>query len=124
MRLELTPAIDGYIWTLKVLEKWGLGCHFFGFGNKQGINKLEALLEEESKKNPRCPLIMFLATEFLTNPLVCALNLQRLRALADKYAFPIVVDQTIGNFNVDVIPYTDVVVNCDCIVQTINLFLD
>ena len=97
--------------SVKVLEKWGPGCHSFGFCNEQDIDKLESLLEEESKKNPGCPPIMFLATEFPTNPLVFAQNLRRLRALADKYAFPIVVDQTIGNFNVDVMPYADVVVN-------------
>ena len=97
---------------MKTLEKWGLGCHFFGFGNEQDIDKLEALLEEESNKNPGCPPIMSLATEFPTNPLVRAPNLRRLRALADKYDFQIVVDQTIGNFiNVDVMPYADVVVN-------------
>ena len=100
-----------YTDTVKILEKWGLGCHFFGFGNEQDIDRLEALLEEESKKNPGYPPIMFLATELPTNPLVHSLNLRRLRALADKYEFPIVVDQTIGNFNVDVMPYADVVVN-------------
>ena len=49
MRLELIPAIDSYIWTLKVLEKWGLGCHFFGFGIEQDIDQLEALLKKESQ---------------------------------------------------------------------------
>ena len=76
-----------FVDTMKVLERWGPGCHFFGFGNEQDIDRLEALLEEESRKNPGCPLIASLVTEFPTNPLVRAPNLRRLRALADKYEF-------------------------------------
>ena len=109
-----TDVCDRWLYTdtIEILEKWGPGCHLFGFGNEEDIDRLEALLEEESKKNPGCPPIMSLSTEFPTNPLVRAPNLRRLRALADKYDFPIVVDQTIGNFiNVDVMPYADVVVN-------------
>ena len=97
---------------MKVLKKWGPGCHFFGFGDEEDIGRLEALLEAESKKNPGCPQVACLATEFPTNPLLHSPNLRRLRALADKYEFPIIIDQTIGNFvNVEVMPYADVVVN-------------
>lgn len=36
----------------------------------------------------------------------------RIRALADKYNFAVVVDETVGNFlNVHVLPYADVVVS-------------
>ena len=39
-----------------------------------------------------------------------SVDLSRLRALADKYDFAIVVDETVGNFaNVDVLPYADIV---------------
>lgn len=55
---------------------------------------------------------MCLVTEFPSNPLLRSPNLRRLRALADKYEFLIVVDETIGNFvNVEVMPYADVVVS-------------
>lgn len=55
---------------------------------------------------------MCLVTEFPSNPLLRSPNLQRLRALADKYEFLIVVDETIGNFvNVEVMPYADIVVS-------------
>lgn len=101
-----------YVDSVKVLEKWGLGCHFFGFGHEEDIDALEALLEGESKKNPGCPPIMCLFTEFPSNPLLRSPNLRRLRALADKYEFLIVVDETIGNFvNVEVMPYADIVVS-------------
>jgi len=55
---------------------------------------------------------MCLITEFPSNPLLRSPNLRRLRSLADKYDFLIVVDETIGNFvNVEVMPYADVVVS-------------
>jgi len=50
--------------------------------------------------------------EFPGNPLLKTPNLGRIRALADRYGFAVVVDETIGNFvNVHVLPYTDVVVS-------------
>ena len=101
-----------YVDSVKVLEKWGPGCHFFGFGHDEDIDALEALLEAESKKNPGCPPIMCLITEFPSNPLLRSPNLQRLRDLADKYEFLLIVDETIGNFvNVEVMPYADIVVS-------------
>ena len=39
-------------------------------------------------------------------------DLERIRYLADKYDFYVVVDETIGNFlNVNVLPFADVVVS-------------
>lgn len=50
--------------------------------------------------------------EFPGNPLLKTPDLARIRALADKYDFGVVVDETIGNFlNVNVLPYADVVVS-------------
>ena len=55
---------------------------------------------------------MALFTEFPSNPLLRSANLPRLRGLADKYDFLIVIDETIGNFvNVEVLPYADMVVS-------------
>jgi cystathionine gamma-synthase len=69
-------------------------------------------LEEEFKRNPAVPPILALFTEFPSNPLLRSANLPRLRALADKYDFLIVIDETIGNFvNVEVLPYADMVVS-------------
>lgn len=39
-------------------------------------------------------------------------DLKRLRSLADRYGFAVVIDETIGNFmNVQVLPFADVVVS-------------
>ena len=101
-----------YIDTLKILQKWGPGCHFLGLGIDTEVDQLEILLEEEFNRNPAVPPILALFTEFPSNPLLRSANLPRLRALADKYDFLIVIDETIGNFvNVEVLPYADIVVS-------------
>jgi len=100
-----------YVDTVKILEKWGPGCHFFGTGLDKEIDKLEALLEEESQVSSSPP-ILALFTEIPSNPLLRSANLPRLRALADKYNFLIVIDETIGSFvNVEVLPFADIVVS-------------
>ena len=101
-----------YTDTLKILEKWGPGCHFFGHGLDADIDILEQTLEEERSTNPTSPPILALFTEFPSNPLLRSADLPRLRALADQYDFLIVVDETIGNFvNVEVLKWADVVVS-------------
>ncbi|RXW22168.1 hypothetical protein EST38_g3671 [Candolleomyces aberdarensis] len=113
----LTPAKSvcfgfPYTDTLKILQKWGPGCHFMGHGLDTDIDEMEKILEEEAKANPGTPPILALFTEFPSNPLLRSANLPRLRQLADKYGFIIVIDETIGTFvNVKVIQYADIVVS-------------
>ena len=69
-------------------------------------------MEEEVARNPNTPPILALITEFPSNPLLRSANLPRLRALADRYDFLIIIDETIGNVvNVEVLPYADIVVS-------------
>ena len=50
--------------------------------------------------------------EFPGNPLLKSPDLKRIRDLANKFDFAVVVDETIGNFlNVNVLPYADVLVS-------------
>ncbi|KZV92644.1 PLP-dependent transferase [Exidia glandulosa HHB12029] len=101
-----------YTDTLKILQKWGPGCEFFGHGLDSDLDALETLLAAERTRNPSTPPALALFTEFPSNPLLRSSNLRRLRELADKYDFLIVIDETIGNFaNVEVLPYADVVVS-------------
>ncbi|OZJ01533.1 hypothetical protein BZG36_05502 [Bifiguratus adelaidae] len=94
-----------YIDTLKVLQKWGPGCHFFGHGEASDIDQLEKLLQSGER-------ILALFTEFPSNPLLKSADLHRLRTLADQYDFAIIVDETVGNFvNVAVLEWADVVVS-------------
>jgi cystathionine gamma-synthase len=50
--------------------------------------------------------------EFPGNPLLKSPDLARIRDLANRFEFAVVIDDTIGNFlNVNVLPYADVVVS-------------
>jgi cystathionine gamma-synthase len=94
-----------YIDTLKILEKWGPGCLFYGHGSEADLDDLERRLEQGKR-------YLALFTEFPGNPLLNTPNLKRIRSLADKYDFALVVDETIGNFiNVNTLSRADVVVS-------------
>lgn len=94
-----------YVDTLKILEKWGPGCVFYGNGSSQELDDLEERLKAGER-------FLALFCEFPGNPLLTCPDLKRIRALADTYDFGVVVDETIGNFiNVNVLPYADLVVS-------------
>ena len=87
------------------MEKWGPGCLFYGHGADNDLDDLEQRCERGEK-------YLALFCEFPGNPLLKTPNLRRIRALADRYDFAVVVDETIGNFvNVHVLPCADVVVS-------------
>ena len=93
-----------YVDTLKVLEKFGPGAVFYGNGDENDLNDLERRLQSGER-------FLSLFCEFPGNPLLRTPDLKRIRALADKYDFAVVIDETIGNFlNVHVLPYADVLV--------------
>ena len=101
----LTPGRFPYIDTLKILEKWGPGCVFYGHGEASDLNELEKRCENGEK-------FLGLFCEFPGNPLLKTPDLRRIRVLADRYEFAVIVDETIGNFvNVHVLPFADVVVS-------------
>lgn len=94
-----------YIDTLKITEKFGPGSQFYGFGSSEELDDLERRLEGGER-------FVALFTEFPSNPLLRTPDLERIRSLANKYDFCVVVDESVGNFiNVNVLPYADVVVS-------------
>ncbi|MCJ1311025.1 hypothetical protein MMC25_004695 [Agyrium rufum] len=94
-----------YTDTLKILEKWGPGCVFYGHGNAHDLDDLEDRCRNGEK-------FLALFCEMPGNPLLKSPDLHRIHALGRKFDFPIVVDETIGNFmNVNVLPYADIVVS-------------
>jgi len=91
--------------TLKILEKWGPGCYFYGHASSAELDELETKLDSGEK-------ILALFCEFPSNPLLIAPDLKRIRQLADKYEFVVVIDETIGNFiNIAVLDCADIVVS-------------
>lgn len=94
-----------YIDTLKILEKWGPGCLFYGNGIDEDLDDLEKRLENGEQ-------YAALITEFPSNPLLRSPNLARIRRLADQYGFVVIIDETVGNYiNINVLSYADVVVS-------------
>ncbi|KAK0632415.1 cystathionine gamma-synthase [Immersiella caudata] len=85
------------------------GLKHFGDVNEGMVGKLEEYLEVEKAEGRQ---VSFVFLEFPSNPILESVDLKRLRGLADKYGFPIVVDDTIGSFcNVDVLPVADIIVS-------------
>lgn len=94
-----------YVDTLKILQKFGPGCLFYGNGSSEDLDDLESRLKAGER-------YLALFCEFPGNPMLKCPDLKRIRTLADTYDFAVVVDETIGNFiNVHVLPYADVVVS-------------
>ncbi|KAE8348484.1 pyridoxal phosphate-dependent transferase [Aspergillus coremiiformis] len=94
-----------YIDTLKVLEKWGPGCLFYGNGSSLDLDDLEERLDNGER-------FLAIFTEFPGNPLLKSPDLKRVRSLADEYNFAVVVDETVGNFlNINVLSFADIVVS-------------
>lgn len=94
-----------YVDTLNILKKFGPGVQFYGFGDDESLDDLELKLSQGER-------ILGLFCECPSNPLLKTPNLKRIHALSLKYGFPVVVDETVGNFlNIHVKPYTDIIVS-------------
>ncbi|TQV98319.1 cystathionine gamma-synthase [Cordyceps javanica] len=94
-----------YVDTLKILEKFGPGCIFYGNGSSSDLDELESRLKSGER-------FLALFCEFPGNPLLASPDLQRIRKLGDEFDFAVVVDETIGTFaNVNVLPFADIVVS-------------
>lgn len=106
-RGELPSICFGFPYTdtLKILQKWGPGCVFYGHGSSEDLDDLEARLKSGER-------FLGLFTEAPGNPLLKTPDLKRIRALADQYGFAVVVDETISNFlNINILPLADIVVS-------------
>ncbi|KAJ7684587.1 pyridoxal phosphate-dependent transferase [Mycena polygramma] len=96
-----------YVDSYKFLDlPSSVGYHFY---TNETVEELETLLETGT---PDRPAILALYTDFPGNPHLRSPDIARLRALADRYHFPIIVDETVGGYlNCQVFPYCDIVVS-------------
>ncbi|PHH67597.1 hypothetical protein CDD82_1292 [Ophiocordyceps australis] len=94
-----------YVDSLKILQKFGPGCIFYGHSSSSDLDNLELRLRAGER-------YLALFCEFPGNPLLLSPDLDRIRNLADEFDFAVVVDETIGTFaNVNVLPVADIVVS-------------
>ncbi|KAI8056811.1 pyridoxal phosphate-dependent transferase [Syncephalis plumigaleata] len=108
MESERKTVCYGFPYTnsLKVLRHIGAGSIFFGHGSEEEIDTLEEQLADPTKDR-----ILSIFCEYPTNPLLKTPNIRRLRALADQYDIPLLIDGTVGGFsNSQLFPYADVMV--------------
>ncbi|PQK09616.1 hypothetical protein BB8028_0001g16850 [Beauveria bassiana] len=99
-----------YELTLKVQEDFAKACTFYGFGTDDELDQFEHLLVSKAAEG-HSPPIQAVWCECASNPLLRTVDLDRIRRLADRYGFVVVVDDTIGSFaNVDVLGVADLVV--------------
>ncbi|KAK1142621.1 Cystathionine gamma-synthase [Aspergillus melleus] len=105
-----TSVVFGFPYelTLKLIETFGPGAKFFPFVNETDIKQLEEYLVQQSVAGTRVQAIW---CECPSNPLLRTANLQRIRALADRFETAVVVDETVGGFaNVDLLGVADMLV--------------
>ncbi len=93
-----------YVDTLKIQQRFApADCRLFPVGNANDIVQLEHLLQSQ--------IVCAVFCETPMNPLLTSPDLPRLRSLADRYGFLLVVDDTLSAcINADVLPLADVVV--------------
>ena len=97
-----------YELTLKMLQTYGTSCRFYGFGTLNELDEMEAYLESEAGHGRKVQSVW---CEIASNPLLRTVDLKRIRSLADKYGFQVIVDDTIGSFaNVDVMGVADIII--------------
>ena len=97
-----------YELTLKMLQVYGKSYKFYGFGTSEELDELDVYLEREAGQGRRVQSVW---CECASNPLLRTVDLDRIRELANKYKFLVVVDDTIGSFaNVDVMSVADIIV--------------
>ena len=90
--------------TLKLQNKFNpAGALFYARGDEKDQQQLERDLTANNISGLFC--------EFPTNPLLTSVDLSRLRALADRHRFPIILDETLGAcINQDTLAAADVTV--------------
>ncbi|KAF9210632.1 hypothetical protein BGZ59_009180 [Podila verticillata] len=103
-----------YTDTLKVLQKFGPGCYFYGHGEDTDIETMEKeILKRTIGENvAEEDKILAVVCEFPSNPLLKSSNLVRLGELAEEYGFLVIVDETLGNFvNCRILEFADILVS-------------
>ncbi|KAI5118023.1 hypothetical protein M0805_004888 [Coniferiporia weirii] len=89
--------------TTRILKRWGPGIVPFFKDPDTNLAALEDFLPGSS--------VTALFCEVPSNPILQCPDLPRIRELADRYGFLVVVDDTVGNFiNVDVFGFADILV--------------
>lgn len=105
-------VVFGFLYELtpKLLGMYGTSLEFFGNGTRKELDSFEDMLKVQKYDDPS-NRVQAVWCECASNPLLKTVNLEKLRQLANKYGFFIVVDDTIGSVaNIDVLDVADIIV--------------
>lgn len=92
-----------YLDTMEIIRKFSR--EYVQFESIFSLDRLRKFLEEKGDQTAA------IFTEVTSNPLIQTPDLPTLYSLARQYDIPVVVDATFGTpFNVDVIPYSDIII--------------
>ncbi|KAJ0167823.1 putative cystathionine gamma-synthase [Colletotrichum tanaceti] len=96
--------------TIQYLEESSPGGYkHFGPVDAKGLSVFESWLDEEFVAGKG---VSYIFAEFPSNPLLASIDIGRLRKLAEKHGFMIVLDDTVGSFaNIDVLSEADILVS-------------
>ncbi|TRX89229.1 hypothetical protein FHL15_009927 [Xylaria flabelliformis] len=98
-----------YELTLKIQQDFAKSYVFYGFGTLSEMELLEDYLHMLMQQGTTIQAVW---CECASNPLLRTVDLNRLRRLADRYGFVVIVDDTIGGVaNVDLLGVADIVVS-------------
>lgn len=91
--------------TWHLFEEAPGGMKHIGDARNSAWEEVEKYLETLYKDGKT---VSYAFVEFPSNPILVSIDLKSLRQIADKYGFPVVVDDTVGSFcNIDILPVTD-----------------
>ncbi|CAI7648935.1 unnamed protein product [Penicillium viridicatum] len=104
--LGINSGVFGFGWlyteTVKILEHRWPDIEIYKKSGDEELDRLEASLKSGRQ-------ITALWVDVPSNPMLITPDMPRLRRLADKHHFLILIDGTVGTFgNVDLLPYADV----------------
>jgi cystathionine gamma-synthase len=92
--------------TWHLFDETAGGMKHIGDAKSSAWEKVEKYLETLYKDGKT---VSYAFVEFPSNPILVSTDLRRLRRIADKYDFPVVVDDTVGSFcNIDMLPVADI----------------
>lgn len=94
--------------TPHVYKEYSSTFKWFGRGDEDDLKQLEEFCASEADAGRQVQAVWL---EFPSNPNLRSADLKRLRALADKFGFLLIVDETISSFcNVDLLDVADALV--------------
>lgn len=92
-----------YVDTMNIALKFGPGMIHLGHGSSEELDELEKSMALGTK-------VLAVIAECPLNPLLRTPDLKKLKRISEKYDFPVVIDETVGNcVNINVHPYADIV---------------